>query len=364
MNLTGGILNGLVVNSGTANLSGGRVDGLANIVNGILVSTQNIGQLQVGSYATANIFAGQVGNTNVSGILSATGGMFASITSGNITRLTSATVSGLSNVTGGIFTANATLGNLTIQPGALANLTDGSANVTTVAGGILFANSTSITSLAVNSGSATITGGAIHNPITGTSANHVTITNYAQSLIIGQLSASTITVNVSNGTITQAVGSNMVVANTVDLIASGNISLSNSTNDFQGRVLAHGTNITLNDINAITLDQIILTGDLHVTAGTITVTHDITSASKNQTYCGAVFSTGGDRTLTATNVNITNSTDGGGFDLEIIGNAITAGSVSNVSNLSITGTSIRTSLEPSPTSRIYTSPEMPSFSIP
>ena len=149
---------------------------------------------------------------------------------------------------------------------------------------------------------------------------------------------------VSGNSITQSGAGNLTITGTASFIsggsgANGNITLSNATNDFD-TVVASGTNITLRDANNITLGAIVPSGDLRVTGGNITITTDISNAGQLQSYTGAVINSGGSRTLTAANVNLSSSYSGADAALTINGNANITGAIGNVTDVAVSGNAI------------------------
>ncbi|MEI6107972.1 MAG: FG-GAP-like repeat-containing protein, partial [Opitutae bacterium] len=108
------------------------------------------------------------------------------------------------NLTIGTLNSNGVLGNLTVVSGT-ANLTGGSANVTTVSGGTLLSAAT-LASLAVNSGTANISGGSVTGAttsaatlnLTGGNLTSLAITNGISNLTGGNVTG---TVTLTNGTL-------------------------------------------------------------------------------------------------------------------------------------------------------------------
>jgi hypothetical protein len=271
---------GMITQSGSAN-----VTGASNLTASTFAITLNQPNNLMGNLTSNGLLAISSGNattlTAVGGNVSISGGNVTGLTTtsvdlnltggtlnglvvnGNTSNLSGGTFIGNANVTAGNLVSNISLGSLDVQTGGRANLTGGSATVVTVSGGTLIADSTVLTSLAVNSGSATVTLGNITNPITGTSATNVSITNFAHDVVIGQLSAGNLTLGVTSGTITQSPSTNLTVSGTANLVATGNVILANSTNNF-ATVTACGTNISFNDLNNITIGAITANGDFTV----------------------------------------------------------------------------------------------------
>ena len=125
------------------------------------------------------------------------------------------------------------------------------------------------------------------------------------------------------------------VSGNMNLTASGAITLADSLNDFQA-VSANGTDITLTDSNNITLGAITPRGDFLVTSSHIAITSNISNPGHLQFYTGAVINSGGARTLTANNVNISSTLNGTDSAFTITGNTNITGSIANMTSLTTT----------------------------
>jgi hypothetical protein len=151
----------------------------------------------------------------------------------------------------------------------------------TQSGGSLNATNTTISSLVANGGNATVSGGVITNPVSGSGNATVSITNYGQSLAIGQLTANSLAVNVTSGAISQQAGSNLALTSG-SFTSIGNVTLSNATNNF-GTVTASGANITISDADSVNIGNIQSTGNLTITSvGTTNLGVNITTAGNQQ----------------------------------------------------------------------------------
>lgn len=175
------------------------------------------------------------------------------------------------------------LGGLNVSTGTLnvannlelANFTQSGGNVAT--GG----NFTVTNSFAQSGGNIAATG-------------NVGITQTAGNTTLGNITAGgTFAVSAAND-IAQLTGSSLAIAGVSTLTStSGNIELENAANNFIGAVNASGTNIVLNDANALTLGNIVASG----TFGAVAV-NDITQAN------GTSIAATGASTLTSTSGNI------------------------------------------------------------
>jgi hypothetical protein len=214
------------------------------------------------------------------------------------------TVSG--NNTSGIFKV--------LSPAGISNITlsngiGGHGTSPNIQGGAIYSNSTITLDYLTIANSTANFGGAIYQDGGSLTLNssHVTDSIYVsnsgniaisdtQSISLSQINACSLTVNSTGGTIAQHAGSNITVSGTARFHAIGNLNLSNSTNDF-GTVLATGTDVTINDINALVL-------------GTITANNLTVGAG------GAITQTGVANVTATANFTSTGSGDNGNITLD------------------------------------------------
>ena len=101
----------------------------------------------------------------------------------------------------------------------------------------------------------------------------------SNSTILGNISATSFNMTSAGGNITQVPGTDVIVTGTSNLVATGNaIILSEPSNNF-GTVTASGTNITITDTNALTLESIAGNGTVQITAQNVTISSTITAGS-------------------------------------------------------------------------------------
>jgi hypothetical protein len=169
----------------------------------------------------------------------------------------------------------------------------------------------------------------------------------AQPVVLPQITACSLTVNISSGSITQAAGTNIQVSGTASFVSSGEVILANSSNDF-ATLDATGTNISISDTNSLILGTIrsnpltvnLPGGAVTQSPGTNIVASGVASftASGNVTLSNATNNFG---TVTASGANITIS-DADNLNIGSIQSTdnltITSGGTTNLSaNITTTG---------------------------
>src|SRR5207237_75739 len=184
-------------------------------------------------------------------------------------------------------------------------------------------------------GATTLAAGAANNivldnaddfggPVTTGSGNNVTL-NEVKALTLG---ASTISGNLNataNGFISDSGNVTVAGATTLAAGAANNITLDNA-DDFVGPVsVVSGNNVTLNDVNALTLGASTISGNLNVTA------NGLISDSGNVTVAGATTLAAG----AATTIVLDNADDFGGAVSIVSANNV---SLNDINGLTVGGT--------------------------
>jgi filamentous hemagglutinin family protein len=267
-----------------ANWVGGAVPDLANVANVVIPSGVTV---SFGSTVVAPAQSGAVsidGLTGAGGNLSQTAGTLnvgaGGITLGNLTQSAGTMVN----------TGSTTLDALTQSGGSFA----GTGNMTTAS----FAQTGGSTSLLANlSVTQDFNQGSLGNVSVGGNA---TITDTVGGLQLGNLtSTGTLSVSSTDGAITQASGTVLTAQNTSSFTATQGgqpaaITLGNAGNDFVGAVSLSGSNVSIVDMNALTLGTVNTAGNLTLNSngalnlGTSTVTGNLLVTSGN----GAITQTG------------------------------------------------------------------------
>jgi len=226
-----GSLQSVVVQAGTANLTGGTATSLTQS-NGTVISAANI---------TGNVSL-TGGNTTISGIV----GGITTVNAGNLTS--SGALNSLSLVTGTVNVTGGTVANLAQSGGELqsagnitnASLTGGNTTIsgrvlgnTTLAGGNLTASSgATLNNLTINSGTSNLTTSTITGLITVTTGNLTLAGTQSGSLTVNGATAN-VTLNTTvAGLTTATLGQLNINANTGDLAINGdlaNVVISNAT---------------------------------------------------------------------------------------------------------------------------------------
>ena len=258
-----------------------------------LVINDNSGNLSISGQGLSNLTISGGGLTGIFNVQSP------AIIS-NLTLSNGTGVSGTNpSIKGGAIYSNSSLSllNLAINQ-STANL--GSAIF--IDGGSVNITSSNITDsiYIANSGNLTASGSTFGSTLTAINANTISITDYPQSIELGNLNANSLTVNLNNGNVTQSAGSYITVTGSANFVASGNMTLSNATNNFN-TISASGTNITVSDINVLTLGNINGNGMIQITARDISITGNV-SATPSGTV--QILPTGG------TGVNLGNESQG------------------------------------------------------
>ena len=236
-----------------------------------LVINDTSGNLSITGLGISNLTISGGGLTGIFNVQSPS-------TISNLTLSNGTGVSGTSpNIKGGAIYSNSSLTLLnvainqsTANLGSSIYLDGGSADITTsnIANSIHIASNSNLT----------LTGGSLGSTLSASNANMISITNYSQSIELGSLNSNSLTVNLTSGAITQSSGSNLTVTGTANFVAPGNITLSNTTNNFN-TISASGTNITVSDVNTLTLGNIIGNGLVQITASDLNITGNLTATS-------------------------------------------------------------------------------------
>ena len=126
------------------------------------------------------------------------------------------------------------------------------------------------------------------------------------------------------------------MAGDTTLAAGGDITLDGPTNDYRGTVNAGGDNITLKDINGITLGDVTAGEDFKVTAGG-GITQDITGGKKILVTGNTDLSAVGDITLDGPTNDYRGTVNAGGDNITLTdGNGITLGDVTAGDDFKVT----------------------------
>jgi len=319
-NITQGANGTLTVVTGPTSLTaGGNVTlGGANDFNGAVNATGNnitlndVNSLTLGTVTAAGILNAKAAtNLAVNGVVNANT-LDLTATAGNITQGANGTLAvatGPTNLTAG---GNITLGG--------ANDFNGAVNAT----------GTTITLNDVNS----LTVGNV------TAAGNLNAKAATDLTVNGVVKANTLDLTATTGGITQGTNGTLTVATgPTNLTAVGNISLGGA-NDFNGAVNATGNNITLNDVNSLTLGTVTAAGNLNAKAATNLAvngavnanTLDLTATAGNMTQGanGTLAVATGPTNLTAGgNVTLGGANDFNG-SVNATGNNITLNDVNNL----------------------------------
>ena len=124
-------------------------------------------------------------------------------------------------------------------------------------------------------GSLTLNSSNISNSIYVANHGNFVITGN-RSIILPQINASSISVNVVNGGVLQFDGTSIQLSDSANIYSTGNIVLENISNDFN-LVMACGTNISISDRNNISLGRIYGNGTLKIASQNLSITDIIDS---------------------------------------------------------------------------------------
>ncbi len=235
-----------------------------------------------------------------------------------------------------------TAGSLTIDASG------GAGNVTDSAGNLVIAGTTTITAQTTDD---VVLDAAANNfaDIGVTQAANVTL-NDTNSIVLNATGAGGnlgVTANGSiTGTATVTVGGTTTLNATGTVVGTNDISLTNAANDFDtdnsgdALTVTNAGNVTLVDVNALTLGGLNLpVGALDIDATGITLTGTVTAASADlnaSTGAGAINQTGGTVTVTGATVIAAQTTDNitlgqaNDFDSDNSGSTVTVTSGNNV----------------------------------
>ena len=171
----------------------------------------------------------------------------------------------------------------------------------------------------------TVNSGSILSPLSIDSGNSITVTNYGQPLQLGQITATSLTVNLTTGPIDQATGTNLTVSGNSSFVSggsgtNGNITLGNATNNLGGTITASGTNVTIANSGNVSIATI--------TATSLTVTSNTGQISQ----IGALTVTGSTNLTSPGNVTLANSTNQFSGPVTASGNVV---SISDTGSLSL-----------------------------
>jgi len=156
----------------------------------------------------------------------------------------------------------------------------------------------------------------------------VTLADGTGGLVLGNIAASgTLAATSTGGAITQdSSGSNAIVAagaTTLDASQAlggakvpASINLGGAGNDFGGVVTAAGKNVTLNDVNALTLGNVTAAGDLYAKASTNLVVNGVVKASTADLAATSGNITQGTNSTLTVATGPTNFTAGGSMTLQ------------------------------------------------
>jgi hypothetical protein len=387
--------NGALTVSGNASLGGyQQTGGSLNVGGAMNVATrtgvsQTAGQLTVSGAldwkadTTQNQDASLMGVNNWNGLTSFTGvnsGSWRNITFvadgsvnlGNVvaTGKLDATAGSSLNLNGTINVASldltATAGNITQGTNGTLTVTNGPSNL--VAGGDITLDKTNDFNGTVNASGVNV----IINDINSLTLGDVTATGNLDATaatnlnLDGTISVASLDLTATSGNITQGANGTLTVTDgPSNLVAGGDIIL-NQANDFNGTVNADGVNVTLNDVNDLTLGDVTASGTLDVTAGTdLTLNGTVTAADTTLTAgndivingdvtsdtlvaeAGGDITQGANSTLTiADNLELTAGNDitldgtvNGGNATLTAGNDVTLNGTVDVNLLDVTATS-------------------------
>lgn len=246
--MTGGTVASLKVTSGTSNISGGTVTGLANVTGGNLVSNRTLGYMTV-SGGTVNLTGGSTTNlTQSNGDLTSVANItgFADLKGGNTTLNTGVVVGGTTNVNRGNLTANASLQRLEVYFGSTANLTGGTVTELYQPNGTVISVANMTGDATVFDGTTTFNPGAIVGGTTTIdSLGNLTANASLQALVV--LSG---TVNLTGGTVANLTQSNGTVTSVANITGFADLSGGNTTINNGGIVggttTINGGNLTAN----------------------------------------------------------------------------------------------------------------------
>ena len=255
--------------------------------------------------------------------------------SGNLLTISGNNASGIFKVL-----SNATISNMTLTNGTGANGTSPN-----IQGGAIYSSSTlllsnvSINNSTANYGSAIYQSGGVLNVNSSPISNSIYVDNSgdliisgAQSAFLPQITACSLSVNISGGSITQASGSNIQVSGTASFVSTGEVILANSTNDF-ATLNATGTNVTINDSNSLILGTI-RSNQLNVNLPSGAVTQ---SPGTNIVASGvASFTTSGNVTLSNATNNFGTVTASGANIIISDADNLNIGNIQSTGNLTIT----------------------------
>ena len=305
--------NAGTLNTGTGLLTiamrnGGKGSGivLGNIVAGNLNVTSKMGVLSQALNSTLNVAGAStlaadnglaIGNRKYDIILDNAGNNF-----GGAVHLTASGAT-LSDSVGGL-----TFGNLNLGTGGLIATSENGAISQAAGTTIRLAGDTTLAAdngLAVGNvkyGISLINAGNDFVGNVSTTGTTVGLSDSIGGLVLGNVSASTLTATSRGGILTQALGSSILVGGGSNLIAdngvlgAGNIrygiNLTGSTNNFTGVVTATGNGISLNDMNALNTvltdsgSSVLNAGGALVVSGTATggLTATTTGAASNISF--------------------------------------------------------------------------------
>jgi hypothetical protein len=164
----------------------------------------------------------------------------------------------------------------------------------------------------VNASGANVTLNDVNNLTLGnvTATGNLAATAAADITLNGTVSANTLDLTATTGGINQTDGTLTVATGPTNLAAATDISLAKA-NDFNGTVNASGANVTLNDVNSLTLGNVNATGTLTATAAAdINLTDTVNAASLSLTSTtGGISQTNGTLTTTTGTTHLTAATD-------------------------------------------------------
>jgi hypothetical protein len=301
---TGGIVlssltqsGGTLTNAGPTTLdsfnqSGGSYAGTGNMTAASFVQTGGTTALAGNLTVTQDFSQGPAGSVSVGGnvsITDTTGG----VQLGNLTSTDGA----ITQASGTAITAQSTSNFTATQGGAPADITLGNSGNDFV--GAVTLNGRNVTIVDANSltlGNVTATG----------NLNAKAATNLA---VNGVVNANSLDLTATTGNITEGANGTLTVATgPTNLTAGSNITLGGA-NDFNGAVNATGNNITLNDVNSLTLGNVTAAGNLNAKAATNLAVNGVvnvnsldltaTTGQITQTSNSAITVTSGPSNITA-----------------------------------------------------------------
>lgn len=310
--------------------SGGNFGGTGAITTGTL--TQTGGTLSAGGNltVTSGFSQGTTGSIGVTGITSITdtsGGVQLGHLSSTGSMSVTSTDGAITQATGTAITASVSssfAASTGISPVVPANIT--LTNSGNDFGGAVSLNGAQVSIVDKNSlllGDVTASG-----KLDATASNNLTLS--------GNVSADSLDLTVTTGDIQQTGGSVNVTTGPTKLTAGGDITLDGPYNDFTGTVNAGGDNITLKDVNGITLGNVSAGKDFKVTAGG-DITQDNTGGKKILVGGSTDLTAGGDITLDGPNNDFKGTVNAGGDNITLTDeNDITLGDMAAAEDFKVT----------------------------